>query len=362
MDNNHKNFRVFIISPYVANHGLSIFYQSAFQQIGCETYFEAIIPYTPWLSPWRKKCKSFLQRRLVFIRDIELKNQYERILKNIKLFCPDLVLIIQGDDVSSVFIERIRTISRDSKGPLVFLYYSDNPWVSANPPSYFWETIGLYDCIFTFAKFLIPHLYHAGSRRVEYLPFAYNPNIHFPQNSLTLMDNSIYKPTNVAYIGTWSSSTENWLRSLLPFGLKIWGNSWENSNEDIISVWQKPTCHSEGQGENMKYACWTAKIVVNFMRMQHLSGHSMKTFELPACGVFTLSTRTEEQTGFFPEGICADYFWTKDELINKVKYYLNNSDARMLIKSAALEKVKNHTYSNRAQYMLKILQEIHRGT
>jgi spore maturation protein CgeB len=84
----------------------------------------------------------------------------------------------------------------------------------------------------------------------------------------------------------------------------------------------------------------------------------MKTFELPACGAFVLSNRTDEQVGFFPEGQCADYFSTQDEMIKKVELYLSNTSAREQIRHAAAEQVKPHCYRERARQVLNIWCQI----
>ena len=48
----------------------------------------------------------------------------------------------------------------------------------------------------------------------------------------------------------------------------------------------------------------------------------MRTFEIPACFGFALSTKTKEQQDFFKEGAEADYFSTPEELKQKIDFYL----------------------------------------
>ena len=108
----------------------------------------------------------------------------------------------------------------------------------------------------------------------------------------------------------------------------------------------------------MSKVCPAADVVVNFIRAEHGCAHSMKTFELPACGGFLLCTRTEEQLEFLPEDECAAYFWTQEEMIDKLRFYLAHPAARERIRLAGMERVRPHTYVERSRQLLRIWSEI----
>jgi spore maturation protein CgeB len=70
-----------------------------------------------------------------------------------------------------------------------------------------------------------------------------------------------------------------------------------------------------------------------------------RSVELPACGAFMLAQRTTEHQQLFREGVEADFFSTHDELLNKCRYYLAHSEARLQIARAGLERCKRSDYS-----------------
>ena len=87
----------------------------------------------------------------------------------------------------------------------------------------------------------------------------------------------------------------------------------------------------------------------------------MKTFEIPACGGFMLTKRTEDQLEFFPEDIGAVYFSTEEELIEKIRYYLKNEDKRNSIAAKGLEIANSHRYSDRMQTVMDRYKQLASG-
>lgn len=62
------------------------------------------------------------------------------------------------------------------------------------------------------------------------------------------------------------------------------------SNHHLRLKWNS----KEVVGKNFIKACTASKIYLNLVRIQNLPSHNMRTFELPACKVFSINTNTEE--------------------------------------------------------------------
>jgi spore maturation protein CgeB len=276
----------------------------------------------------------------------------QRLLKNVKSFKPDLVFVIKGP---SVFASTLRQI-KQSGNALLFNFNPDNPFNRNRGASNnkIREAIPYYDCYFIWGKFLIDPLKNAGARRVEYLPFAFDPELHFP---VGISDQEREDRGNdVAFIGTWEKEREEWLEHLTDYDLAIWGNQWEKMKRG--SPLRKKWRGDVAIANDYSCVCSASKIVLNFIRKQNGDAHNMRTFEVPACRGFMLTTRTKEQCEFFEEGVEVACFDTPQELRRKVDQFLSDEGMRKKFSSAAYEKVQAQTYLERANVILDTYLEM----
>ena len=79
-------------------------------------------------------------------------------------------------------------------------------------------------------------------------------------------------------------------------------------------------------------------------------GPNMRSFELPACRAFTLSSRSPAILEIFREGVSIECFDSAAEALEKARHYAAKPDARARIAEAAHEAVVRggHTYLERA--------------
>ena len=116
------------------------------------------------------------------------------------------------------------------------------------------------------------------------------------------------------------------------------------------------------RGKDYVKVCKASKIILNFLRKQNLGSHNMRTFEVPGCGGFLLTLRSEEQLEFFEEEKEIACFSTLEELQDKIKFYLPREELRHKIAEAAHMKVaQGHTYLDRAKRVLKVYNEMKNG-
>ena len=88
--------------------------------------------------------------------------------------------------------------------------------------------------------------------------------------------------------------------------------------------------------------------------------HTSRTFEIPACGGFQLSERTDEVLSFFDEGEEIECFASIDELKDKATYYLKHEAQRRRIAAGGLARVRRSPYSftDRLQTILQQYQPV----
>jgi spore maturation protein CgeB len=83
----------------------------------------------------------------------------------------------------------------------------------------------------------------------------------------------------------------------------------------------------------------------------------MKTFEIPAMGGLLVTTRSKEQNFFFPENKACIMFNNVAELEKKILFLRKNKKIAEQIRQKGFELSQNHSYNERAKYLLKVICE-----
>jgi len=268
----------------------------------------------------------------------------QRLIQAVEALRPSVLLVLKGFYFSPETITRVKKASPST----VLIYFnpdnSFNTWHFGNSNDWIRNSVHLYDIHFTWGKFLIPELRAAGAKAVFYLPFACDPDLHHPV-ALGQEDISEYG-SDVAFVGSWDKEREGWLSHLLDYRLKIWGNAWQKASPVIREKWQQ----KEMVGDKFSKVCCASKINLNFIRKQNIPAHNMRTFEIPACGGFMLSTRTSEQGSIWTEGHEIACFSTPHELRQMVEQYLKSTRKRETMALRANKKALSYfTYKVRAE-------------
>lgn len=276
----------------------------------------------------------------------------ELLYKEASSYKPDLLLILKGELVYPEVLHKIKK----ELNTLLFNFNGDNPFNPVNSTKWLIESIPIYDCHFTWGKFLISELKEAGAKRVEYLPFGYDPELHYPVE-VSEKEKEKYG-SDIVFVGTWEREREQWLENLVDYDLGVWGNSWEylKSNSPLRKCVKSKAVY----GEPVSKIYNSSKIALNFIRKQNGNAHNMKTFEIPACGGFMLTMRTEEQCEFFKEGEEIACFESVEELREKIDYYLENEEERQRIaKNGHIKVLKGkNEIKNRVEFIISKYYDI----
>ena len=148
------------------------------------------------------------------------------------------------------------------------------------------------------------------------------------------------------------------LLSIPGLRLALYGSYWERYTERYRR-------HARGSaiGRSYRLALGGAKIALGLVRSANRDQHTMRTFEIPACGAFLCAQRTEEHQEIFREGTEAVFFDDPDELKSQVTRYLSSDDARARIAAAGFDAVTQgaHTYADRIVEMVALARPMPAG-
>jgi len=111
--------------------------------------------------------------------------------------------------------------------------------------------------------------------------------------------------------------------------------------------------------EEMAQIYRQSKIVINLSRDDYLKDANLRCFEVMAAGALLITPIPSELSSLgFTEGLHYIAFKEENELYELVEFYLNHPQKRNEISNAARSLVLGeHTYDNRAQTMLGIVEE-----
>lgn len=255
------------------------------------------------------------------------------------IFHPNVILVIKGTYLSPNVLAEIKA----EKQATLINYGTDDPFNPASSTQDVVAAIPLYDLYCTTKRAIIADLYQAGSQHVLYIPFAYEPALHFPERPASSEES--WWRSDVIFAGGCDQDRAYFFSRLarLDLDMRLYGGYWDRYPE-LRRFW-----HGFALGRDYRLALGGSKIAPCLVRRSNRDGHVMRTFEIPACGAFLLAERTEEHLELFEEDKEMACFSSPDELVDKVLYYLSQDKERQRIAEAGHERVTKgkHTYQDR---------------
>ena len=235
-------------------------------------------------------------------------------------------------------------------------------WVNVNPDDPFnigsrgstnahiINSLTFYDFYLTWSRTLLCKLKAHGCKRVDYLPFGYDPDSHVPPPRPVCT-----KPGCISFVGTWDPERETILTELSDYDLRIFGNDWDRVSKR--SPLYRRLIPEPVYGHELCEIVSSSAVCLNILRSQNAGAHNMRTFEIPAMGGLMLTNRSEEQNQFFPEGEGCLMFAGVTELRKQLDWALMNQDRAQRIRARGIELVCGHSYLERANQLLTIISD-----
>lgn len=279
-------------------------------------------------------------------RPLSYRRFNRALLRRAEMFRPDVVLVVKGASISPETLRSIKGLGR----PFLINFTTDDPFNPASSTGPLLRSLPLYDLICSPRRAPIPEIRALTQARVEYVRFGYKPSVHFPESVPTTLQDRY--ACDVAFIGGSDADRARYLRAIATemsdVRLFLYGNAWDRD----------PLLHRYARGfvygREYRYAVGAAKIVLNLVRRANRDGHVMRTFEVPACGGFMLSDRTDEHQELFSEAVDAVFFEGLEELVTQVKRYLAATNDRVAISGRAHRSVVDgaNSYADRLRQII----------
>lgn len=267
------------------------------------------------------------------------------LLEYIEESTPDLVFLYT---VRVIFPSTIRKIKK--MGIKIFMYNNDNPFASYFP-KYFWrhyrESLKYADVGFVYRKQNISDYQEKGCKHVELLRSYYMRSRNYP-----IKEKQLEVP-KVVFLGhNEQDERASYIKALLEQGISVGvpKGGWEEFESNNPYLVKLENTHAK-YNEIMN----SAEIAIVFLSKINHDTYTRRCFEIPATKTLMLSVYTEDIASMFEADKEAVYFKSKDEFVDKVKYYLDHDEERERISQAGYERLikDGHEVKNRTLQIVK---------
>ncbi|MCL4512198.1 MAG: glycosyltransferase [Bacteroidetes bacterium] len=273
---------------------------------------------------------------------------------------PDIIWLYND---THIFPRTISKLRRNLPGVILAQYANDNPW-GANQSEIKWRhfknSVPLFDINFCYRVSNTKDLLEAGAKRIQLLRSYYIPEETFPVDRREIEADFT---GDIVFVGHYEN---DWRLDLLSeiekigYNLKLFGTSW---NEPISRL---PNEHPlkkhfpvrSVRGAEYRKAISGSRIALSFLSKLNEDTYTRRCFEIPAMKTFMMSEYSDDLNSLFTEGKEAEYFRTKDELVEKVRYYLSHGDEIEKIAQAGFERVQRDGHDVKSR-MRQFMQDIY---
>jgi hypothetical protein len=230
-------------------------------------------------------------------------------------------------------------------------YLTDDPWNPANGAKFFWPALREYDAVWSPRRANMDDLRQHGCRRVAYLPFGYNTELHFPELPKTAGERERFE-CDAAIIGGADSDRFPIALALARAGFKLnlYGGYWDRNAE------LRRFCRGFVYGRELRLAVGGATVNIGMVRKANRDGNAMRSLELPAMGACLVVEDTLEHRELFGEnGDCVEYYTSVGNLAAKVKSLCAQPERARALGGKVFQRIcgnNRHTYTNRLRTIL----------
>ena len=329
-----------LFSGYHNPHFMTVteYMESAIRALGHELY---IFDDRQHIVPGR------IRQHIQWLNKFDLRHINKMMVSMALETMPDVVIVTGGHRIKATTIKTLK-----DNGICTVLWTTDAPFnfkpiINVAP---------IYDHIFCQGTEALELLNRAGIEGAQWLPVACDPNV---QKSVEISpEEKRHYSNDVVFAGSYYPNRAELFEGLTGFDFGIWGPGWEQLSLDS-------PLRGFFKGGQVKPKVWSkiysASNIILAIHYQDpekkipVYQASPRVFEALACGAFVISDDQRDVFTLFQEGEHLARFFDSNDLIEKVKYYLDNPKKRHEIALRGRKEVLDkHTYVHRIETLLSV--------
>lgn len=278
-------------------------------------------------------------------RPPRLKEFSERVVELCRQEAPDVMITTGSAPIRARALGEIGRL-----GVRRVNYSTDDPWSSVHRSPWLIAALKRYDAVFSPRRNNLEQLRALGGPVVRYLPFAYDPALHFTSEAAIVDQGE--RGCDVLFVGGADKDRLSIVGELVRqgFTVSLYGSYWD----------RYPVTRTAARGlaapEVIRRATHEARVSLCLVRRSNRDGHVMRSFEMAALGACMLVEDTEEHREMFgEEGRAVLYFGNVSEMTSKLRWLLSHPVERAALRQASTASITNedNTYANRLASMLE---------
>lgn len=291
-----------------------------------------------------------------FIFSVRNRDARRLITRRVRDTGADFVLFVKAIGATNELLRALR-----AEGRLTVCWYPD---VNFDHPGIRSIDFDLFDVFITTKVFHLDYLQQRlGRERVFHVDHGYLPAVH-QRYEPPLKDRQ--KIFDCLYIGNHSAYKNDWLLAIAEgtpeASFAVCGERWDRASlPENVRIFPQRTGH--------QFARMAAhsRIALSFHHGPGGSSDwhdlvSTRTFEYPACGLFTLHIDNDELRKFYTPGVDCDVFSTPAEAIERIRHYLAHPDMREDMAAKGWQRtVPNYSVEHRAAECADIILKVMNG-
>lgn len=337
--------RIFFVGAFYPGSVVSLRAQ-ALKELGNSVELFNTYPYEMWGG---KYLNYGLRKTKILEINHLLMNTHlaERAIKS----NPDILWIDKGRYIDGNTIRKIRK----QTNAVVIYETLDYMFAPFNKTAQFMSSIPEYDIVVTMRRDDAQYYEHGAKKVLRLYCGVYEPL--YKKVSLSEDEKKTYS-SDVAFIGTPEEERAQSIAFLIKNGikLKVWGK---------LDHWKRMKCFSTLKPFFVdSFLVWDdyvkalngAKIGLCFLQRASQDEHTLRSIEIPACGCFMLAERTRDHMDLFKEDEEAAFFSDNEEMLDKVRFYLKNSEKRDTVAATGRQRCVSSNYFFHWKYK-KVLDE-----
>ena len=267
---------------------------------------------------------------------------------------PKLIFIYRG---THIYRKTIKRIKNELSDVVVFGYNNDDPFSKGNQCwvfRHFLKSIDSYDLVFSYRKHNIADYISYGAKKVEILMPWYLPQYSSEGKST----NSPYK-YDVIFIGHYEDDQRiAYLKAVSESNLSsgIFGPDWDRCPKYNWLERYDPIYPVHGASYHR--ALQSARVALCFLSTLNRDVYTRRCFEIPALGVFLLCQYSKELADIFRDGIDVVFFYSPNDMMEKLYFYLAHEELRNKIALSGMTRVRSegHDVVSRMVYVKSFIE------